>query len=107
MRTFYEKINGKFVEVGIEFAGFPSNGLWNVKDGSQNLLVQANDYDVIPPYLPALKMQTQNCCKYITNKVEQRLADGSHGYSYSEVAEYAAEFYSELITREDYPEVFL
>ena len=49
----YIKKDGKFVPVE-EFAGFPSNGVWLVKDGLQNLIYKL-DYKDTPPFYQHLK----------------------------------------------------
>ncbi len=53
MREFYEKLpDGSFQPVGVEFSGFPANGIWRVADGSQNCIIQLLDNPNLPvPYL--------------------------------------------------------
>lgn len=49
MREFYEKLpDGSFRSIGLEFSGFPANGIWRVVDGHQNCIIQLSD-DPNPP----------------------------------------------------------
>ena len=43
MSKIFKKVNGRYVEIGQEFTGFPTNGLWLVKDGIQNCLIPMGD----------------------------------------------------------------
>ena len=48
-KQYYEKdARGNFVEVGYEFTGFPSNGVWFVEDGKNNCIVSLGDRPTIP-----------------------------------------------------------
>ena len=52
----YKKVDGKFVEVGFEWAGFPMDGVWLVKDGSQNCIMKMDDIGKKPiPYINIMK----------------------------------------------------
>ena len=104
----YKKTHEGFEKIGREWTGFPSNGIWEVQDGSQSLLVQRKDIPTMPPFLPALKSEQDNCTKYIYDKAEL------HYRNYNKVnpsrldySRWAAEFYAGLLTQEDYPELFL
>ncbi len=48
MQKFYTKIGKKYVEVGYEFTGFPSNGTWLVKDGKQNCIIPVEGIPEMP-----------------------------------------------------------
>ena len=48
----YKKENNEFIPIGMEFTGFPSNGLWLVEDGKQNCLIPMGDKPTRPE--PAL-----------------------------------------------------
>jgi len=39
MEKVYKKVNGRYEEMGMEWSGFPLNGVWLVKDGSQNCIM--------------------------------------------------------------------
>lgn len=53
MREYYEKLpDGTFSPVGIQFSGFPANGIWRVVDGSQNCIIKLSDNPNLPvPHL--------------------------------------------------------
>lgn len=61
MREYYEKLpNGTFKPIGVEFSGFPSNGIWQVLDGRQNCIIPLSDdpYPSIPHIsIPILCLQ--------------------------------------------------
>jgi len=40
MTELYKQVDGKFVSVGMEFTGFPVNGIWVVEDGHRNCIYQ-------------------------------------------------------------------
>ena len=100
MEKVYKYTNGRYEELGFEWTGWPANGIWNVLDGSQSLLVKRDDIQTMPPFLPALKMKTDECTEYIMSNL-------GNNYSKRDVAELAAKFYSELITEKEFPETFL
>ena len=101
MEILYKRLpSGKFEQVGYDWTGWPSNGMWLVQDAKQQLLVKLDDVPTAPPYLPALKSKSDECSGYIMDNLPER-------YSKRDVADLAAEFYSTLITEEVYPEVFL
>ena len=95
----YKEKNGRYYEIGEEWEGFPANGLWRVKDGAHNLVTK-EEHEDIPPFLPALIGKEKECLGYINSKISDR-------YSLTDVARYAAEYYSKLITEEDFPEAYL
>lgn len=39
----YKKVGKRYKEVGREFIGFPSDGIWFVKDGRQSCMIQLHD----------------------------------------------------------------
>jgi len=103
----YKKTPEGFEKIGREWTGFPSNGIWEVQDGSQSLLVQRKDIPMMPPFLPALKSKTDDCTRYIEQKSKEKSKQYSFGPSRLDYARWAAEFYAGLLTQEDYPELFL
>ncbi len=99
--TIYKKLpDGTFKCIGREFQGFPSNGVWWVKDGSQSLIYKL-DYELMPPFLPALASLENECSSYIIDSVKGK------AYSFAQVANLASAYYSSIITKADYPEAFL
>ena len=100
MEKVYKYKYGKYEEIGIEWTGWPADGIWEVKDARQSLIVPRDDIKMMPPYLPALKSETDNCAKYIMDNLPE-------SYSKRDLAELAAKFYADLITEKDFPEAFL
>lgn len=96
----YIKKDGEFVSVK-EFTGFPSNGVWLVKDGSQNLIYKL-DYKDMPPFLPALKGFENKAVNYALSETQKMENPTLRDY-----ANYVVEFYSKLITQNKFPEAFL
>jgi len=99
--VYKKDLQGNFYSIGEEWEGFPANGLWYVKDNSRNCLTQAN-FSLIPPFLPALTIKSDECADYINKQIEK-----AERYSYVDCAKYAAEFYAELLTKETQPQLFL
>jgi hypothetical protein len=48
---FEQDEDGKFVKVGWEFTGFPTDGIWYVKDGKQNCIERIQDAKEVAPDL--------------------------------------------------------
>lgn len=48
MPKLYKLESDTFVEVGYEFTGFPSNGMWFVEDGKQNCIIPMGDKPTKP-----------------------------------------------------------
>ena len=39
----FKKVGRRYKEIGTEFVGFPSDGIWYVKDGSQNCIIKLHE----------------------------------------------------------------
>lgn len=50
----YRKVGRRYVKVGVEFAGFPMNGVWLVEDGRMSRIMKVGD--LLDP-LPLSQMQ--------------------------------------------------
>ena len=48
MSKLYEKIGRRYKEIGEEFKGFPADGIWLVKDGTQNCIIRLDDVCDVP-----------------------------------------------------------
>ena len=44
----YKKVNGRYKEIGVEFRGFPMDGIWFVKDGHNNCMVRLSEIGDAP-----------------------------------------------------------
>ena len=47
-RKLYEKVGARYKEIGEEFMGFPTDGLWLVQDGRRNCITQISEIPEIP-----------------------------------------------------------
>jgi len=97
-KQLYIKSDNEFVPVK-EFTGFPTNGVWLVENGSQ-MQIHKLPHTLMPPFLPALYDKQDQAFEY----VDQKIGDT---YSRADILKYTIEFYSKLITQQDFPEAFL
>ena len=42
-KVYTKNASGRYKEMGYEWMGFPTNGIWLVKDGSRNCLIKLSD----------------------------------------------------------------
>ncbi len=104
----YKKVGSRYVEVGEEFHGFPSDGIWLVTNGrrSSECIAQMAEIPSIPStavmYRAAMKDQ-------ILAKLQQswlrRDKDGTHSYtsvglSPNDIARLACDALAEVIEKE-------
>jgi hypothetical protein len=69
----YKKVGIKYQEVGFEFRGFPANGVWVVKDGSQNCIYQFNDVLQQPtPTLVSYMQYSEELMKKFVDEWDKR-----------------------------------
>jgi len=90
----YKKVGKRYKEIGIEFTGFPVDGIWLVADGTQNCILKIADIPKVSPFYPELAIYEEECSKYINNKIIK-----NKKYSISDLSKWAAEFYSEKISK--------
>ncbi len=56
----YKKVGRRYQEMGMEFTGFPCNGAWWVKDGSQSCMLRLHDIGNTSVHaLPCLELVEQ------------------------------------------------
>lgn len=73
MRKLFFQVGNDFVEAGYEFTGFPSNGVWLVKDGSQNCIIPIEGIPEMPtPTLVSYMQYSGELMKCISNEWDNR-----------------------------------
>ncbi len=73
MRKIFTQEDGVFVEMGYEFRGFPANGIWVVKDGSQNCIYEFKDAPKQPtPALVSYMQYSEELMKKISAEWENK-----------------------------------
>lgn len=94
----YNKVGRKYKEVGVEFAGFPADGIWLVKDGQRSCMIYLDKIcDNMPiPTLDYLKHK-DDLVKYVMDKTVS--------ISFQSACELACEYFAkvadgEIIKRE-------
>jgi len=89
----YKKVNGKYEEVGFDWSGFPQDGVWLVKDGSNNCIMKMDDVGKKPiPYIDVMKH---------FNDIINRIMD-KDSLSISDVVKETIEYLSERMEHEKY-----
>lgn len=79
--VYIKQKNGRYKRIGQPFRGFPCDGVWLVKDGSENLIMQVGD---VPNPMPLAQLQLwkHDICKYfldnenVYNKSISDMVDG-------------------------------
>ncbi len=105
MTEVYKKLpDGSYEKMGYDWSGWPADGIWEVQDARQSLLVRRDDIPMMSPFLPALKGKEDECTDYIIESLETA---GRETYNYRQISALAADFYGSLITKKDFPEAFL
>ena len=87
--NIYKKVGRRYVNIGQTFTGFPTNGIWVVKDGSQNCIIQISDKDCKVPYEAiAVAQYKDECVKYISD-----MAKKEGLCSYVDITDWASDFF--------------
>jgi hypothetical protein len=87
--NIYKKVGRRYVNIGQTFTGFPANGIWVVKDGSQNCIIQISDKNCKVPYEAiAVAQYKDECVKHISDMAKERFS-----YSYVDMANWTADFF--------------
>jgi hypothetical protein len=85
----FKKVGRKYVSMGWEFTGFPSNGIWLVKDGSQNCMVRLDDISTTPNfYIDFAKFENEHS-EYLMNKATE-----AKQYSFVDLTRWSSEFWA-------------
>lgn len=67
--AIYRKVGRRYVKIGIEFSGFPANGVWLVEDGRMSRIMKVGD---LQDPMPLSKMQRgqPKACKALRELIE-------------------------------------
>lgn len=99
--TLYKKVGRKYVPVGIEFRGFPCNGIWLVQDGRQSCMVQLSEIPSLPEKGVIFRVNhLDKCVDHISEKARQQ-----NSYSILQVAEWACDYFAEISTQQTLEEM--
>ena len=71
----YTKEGRKYRKLGIEFTGFPANGVWLVEDGLQSLIMKIGDLLEPLPYASIMKYRDKAATAYVKYR-EEKLKTG-------------------------------
>lgn len=90
MDKIYKKVGNRYKEIGIEFAGFPANGIWFVKDGHNSLMIHLDNIkdNMSIPLLDYLKYKN-DLTDYVVQKSE-------NGISINELCKLACEYFAKI-----------
>lgn len=91
--TLYKKVGRRYQPVGIEFSGFPANGIWFVLDGRMSCMIRL---DEIGKDLPLTAVTFREKKDDLAHYIARQLEDDSQGYSINQVAEIACDFFARL-----------
>jgi hypothetical protein len=95
-KVYKKTKSGRYENIGYDWTGFPSNGFWLVKDGSQNCILRLDDQTTRPvPYLDFARHEDA-VWDYITEKQP----DGR--LSMRDVVKLTLEYLADQVQYEDY-----
>lgn len=88
--TLYKKVGKKYEPVGIEFSGWPANGVWVVEDGRTNCIY---------PFKGAPEQPTPTLVSYMqySAELQQKISKewtNRERLSVKDIAEIACEFFA-------------
>lgn len=94
----YKKVGSRYKEVGEEFFGFPSDGIWLVTDGTHSSSCIAKISDI--PKLPNESIKFRILYRdYITNYIHTHINDDQK-YSLQDLADLACDGLSVMLEGE-------
>lgn len=86
----YKKVGNRYKETGIEFTGFPANGIWFVKDGSQSLMIYLDDIKENTP-IPLL-----DYLKHKNDLADYVIEKSKNGISINDLCKLACEYFAKI-----------
>lgn len=90
--TLYRKVGRRYKPVGINFAGFPANGLWFVLDGRRSQIMRL---DEIKSDLPLSAVTFREKLLDLETYLARELISGE-GFSIRDVAKLACDFFAKV-----------
>ena len=96
MEVYTKKANGRYESLGHQWSGFPADGVWLVKDGTQNCILHMKDIGTKPKRYIEMMEHQDDCSSYIMTKSKEQ-----GQYSVSDLSKWAAEFYAELLEKRE------
>jgi len=91
----YRKVGKRYKEVGVDFEGFPANGIWLVQDGKYNCIVKLGDIPDTPKYYPLLAGVIDD----VAIALQEQLDNGNSLSSYA-IAELVLKIYAEKLDKQ-------
>ena len=88
--TLYKKVGRRYKPVGIEFSGFPADGIWFVMDGRRSCMIRM---DEIGKDLPLTAVTFREKKDDLALHLARQMGDGD-GYSINQLAEMACDFFA-------------
>lgn len=86
----YKKVGKRYKEVGTEFTGFPADGIWFVKDGSNSLMIHLDD---IKENMPIMQLDYLKHKNNLVNYVMDNIKDK---YSINDICNWACEYFAKV-----------
>jgi hypothetical protein len=89
---YYKNEDGSYEKAGVEFSGFPANGLWLVIDGSQSLIEYKGEIPKPFTYKDWSRfvMNREECMSYVTDKINLK-----NSYSIKDIVDYSTDYFFE------------
>jgi hypothetical protein len=89
----YEKIGKRYHELGFQFTGFPSDGIWLVQDGKQNMICLIRSDEKVPVRALEYRVHSNELTKYLVDKFR----DTPH--SWDDISRACCDFFAEMEAR--------
>lgn len=61
----YKKVGRKYVEAGVEFTGFPADGIWLVQDGRHSMTCLIGEKERVPVMALNYRQYANDLCELI------------------------------------------
>jgi hypothetical protein len=95
-RALYRKRGSRYEQIGYDFIGFPSNGVWYVADGTQSLMMKVGDL-LDPAPLAALMQYKQVACNAVSEVIA---GNPGRGVSVSQMVDIAFKAVCQAVEQE-------
>jgi hypothetical protein len=87
----YERKNGKYLYLGHQWSGFPSDGIWLVQDGRSNMSCLIGAKEKVPIHALPFRVWESELCKTMYDVWKHKSA------SLQEMARIACDFFAEKV----------